>query len=751
MDIEEKPPTGSDSGDGYEATSMQGHDSAETDSPQSLADLYEVAEQPIFVPYKLVPKKNGKTDKVPNNGQHNLRYTEPSHRMPLVDALKRVNEWRGLHGIGLVFEGGIIRDGFQLVGLDYDDVDFDHFHLPVASYAERSPSLKGIHQLAWVPTAWAAQYRYTGNIQIADCHHAEVYLASRFLTTSGDRINDLPIKRLTSDELLILESWKLNPFEKAPAFAAAPEIPDGGSLIDLTRFALSPTQKQLLGGAKRPEIDRSTVSHGLWIKLFDEGCKREDILYTTIKAPALWQYCLDHRNDDPGKALEFAKEEINRAYGISQSGMRAKLVGFNPTWKPAEPKEIITFPAPYPGPMADAVAAGLEAAHKRQPELTTMGVLSSMAASCGSFYRQQNGSRLNLYFLGIAKTGTGKDVPLRLAKQIGRLGNAKLIGAPGSGQGLEDALVSNIATYCAVDEIAHFFSAMNDAKASNYERANGRKLLELFSASGDEYETRALAGKEARIVQNPAFNLIGFTTPEKLGTAFNPDDFADGLAGRILFVFTNNNPPARRVRKPIELPVSVKRTAMQVENGLVYLQSMGGIVINISDDAEGMLDVLLAEFDRRGRAVDSPWESALCVRSLEKVERIAGVLAVWDNPAKPVISLGHVEWAAQFVRASNAAVLSFVEEFMHSGDEQKNAAALMGMLLDGKTKPKPDRKGEIAASDAGWVPRSALMRRSDLCKKDFDAAIAYLMARDEIESGLFGDKRMQVVGLKSDD
>lgn len=742
-----KPPTGDEPGEGYKVTTKS-HDSAENDSLQGLVELVEIAERPIFVPYKLVPKENGKTDKVPNSGQYNLCYTEPNHLMPMVAALALVNEWRGLHGIGLVFEGGIVHDSWQLVGLDYDGVDFDRFRLPVSSYAERSPSGKGIHQLAWVPTAWAAQYRYTTNIQLDGCHHAEVYLASRFLTASGDRLNDLPITRLTVAELAQLESWGLNPFEAEQLKTIPPKL-DAGSPLDLNAFHLTPEQNHLVNGTGK--IDRSNIMMGFIINLSDNKASQEDILATLVLTPALWQYLMDHRNNDEAKALIFAREEINRAYSKSQTGMKAKLVGFNPAWKPVEPKEIIAFPAPYPGPMADVVAAGLEAAHKPQPELTTMAVLSSMAAACGSFYRQRDGSRLNLYFLGIAKTGTGKDVPLRLAKQIGRLGNAKLIGAPGSGQGLEDALVSNIATYCAVDEIAHFFSAMNDARASNYERANGRKLLELFSASGDEYETRALAGKEARIIQNPAFNLIGFTTPEKLGTAFSPDDFADGLAGRILFVFTSSNPPARRVRKPIELPVSVQRTAMQVENGLVYLHSMGGIVINIADDAERMLDVLLAEFDQRGRAFDSPWENALCVRSLEKVERIAGVLAVWGNPAKPVITLRHVEWAAQFVRASNAAVLSFVEEFMHSGDEQKNAAALMGMLLDGKTKPKPDRKGEIAASDAGWVPRSALMRRSDLCKKDFDAAIAYLLARDEIAAGSFGDKDLQVIGLKGDD
>ncbi|CAO3303406.1 MULTISPECIES: DUF3987 domain-containing protein [unclassified Pseudomonas] len=720
-----------------------------------LTDLYEVANRPIFVPYKLVPKANGKTDKVPSNGQHSLSYTCPGDLMPMVEALALVNEWRGLHGVGLVFEGGIIHDGWQLIGLDYDGVDFDLFQPPVATYAERSPSGKGIHQYAWVPVAWAAQRAYTGGIQLEHCHHGEVYVASRFLTASGDKLNDLPIIRLDAEALAVLETWDLNPFVEATApMAAAPDIEEG-TAFDWTCLGLTENQRHLVEGTG--DIDRSDVLYGLIIKAGDAGRSKEDTLASMVRTDPIWAMCLDHREGNEDKALRYAMAQIDAAYPESLAGKREVLNGFNEARRPGvsepradEPNKSTPFPRPFPGPMADAVAAGLDVAHKPQEALTVMAVLSAMAAACGSFYQQQNGSRLNLYFLGIAKTGTGKDLPLRLAKQMARLGNAKVIGAPGSGQGLEDALQSNVATYCAVDEIAHFFSAMNDTRASSYERGNARKLLELFSASSDAYETRPLAGKEARIIQCPALNLIGFTTPEKLGTAFNPDDFADGLAGRILFVFTDNNPPARRVRKSMELPGSFKQTAKQVEQGLFRVLVDGGIVIGITEDAEHALDLLLAEFDERGRVVGSSYEAALCVRSLEKVERIAGVLAVWDNHGEPVITTAHIDWAAEFVRASNAAVLSFVDAHMHGGIEQENAAMLLAMIRDGTTTSK--RKGEMAALKAGWLPRSALMRRAKTMDvQSFDRALRNLQERGEIVVGPFENTKLQVIGLSGDD
>lgn len=700
-----------------------------------------------WVPYKLVYNtKREKFDKVPHNGRHGLKTSDESDWKTLLDAIAVVNDQFGLSGVGIVTTDGIEVDGWALVGFDFDDVTAD-FKLPFKTYAEKSPSKVGVRAFAWVPAAWVARYQDTLNCKPPHCDHCEIYMgtAPRFLTVTFDTLNNNDIAQLTVKDLKKIEGWGLH--KRVVQSELPPQVDTAGSVLDLTKFKLTPDQKKLVEGEEG--IDRSKTMMGFIIALLDGGASQEDVLATLLYTPTLWQYLMDHREGNEDRAHQFAKDEINRAYPKSMASKRAILIGFNRNWAPTPPKKCVAFPAPYPGPMADAVAAGLDAAHKPQPELTTMAALSAMAATCGSFYQQRDGSRLNLYFLGIAKTGTGKDLPLRLAKQLGRLGGTKLIGTPGSGQGLEDSLTSNIATYCAADEIAHFFSAMNDPRASSYERANARKLLELFSASSDEYETRALAGKEARVIQHPAFNLIGFTTPEKLGSAFHPDDFADGLAGRILFVFTNCNPTARRVCKPIELPASFKQVAMQVKNGLTFLLITGGIVIGITDDAEQMLDQLLTEFDQRGRAGDSPYENALYVRSLEKVERIAGVLAVWDNPAKPVISIGHIKWAAQFVRASNAAVLGFVEEHMHGGIEQENAASLMAMIRDGTTKS--NRKGEIAASKAGWLPRSALLRRAKMDVQSFDRAIRNLSERGEIVVGPFENTKLQVIGLCGDD
>jgi len=709
---------------------------------QSYAPYSELAELPIWQTFVLVPKKKGKGfDKIPNNGYGNIPTTAVKRWITLAEALA-AKELYGLPGVTLNLAGGVEDGQWRLVGLDFDGVNFDHFALPFDTYAELSPSGTGIRAFCWVPTAWAVQYQDTTDLHPSGCDHMEAYIgtSARHLTVTGVAINDYPIARLES-----LGSLQLN--RLVPKVdAGAPEI-NVGTELALASYGLSADQTHLIHGTG--ELDRSAVMHGLIIKLVDAGAPNEDILATITKTPALWQYCLDHRHEDPTRALQFAREEIGRAYARSVTGMRENLLGFN---RKPPPKvtldKTVAFPPPFPGPMTDIVTACLEVSRKPQPVLALGAALSAMAAACGSYFAHQDGGRLNLYALGVARTGTGKDAALRCARHIGRMSKAKIIGKPASGQGLEDALASNIATYCVVDEIAHFFSLMNGANAKSYELANASMILELWSAGRDAHHTREKVGKDSTKIDHPAFNLLGFTTPEKLGNAFTPDDFADGLAGRIYFFISDEDPKARRVKNPMRLPASFKKALAEVDRGLHFVLFRGGTEIGLTDEADALIDVLLDEFDEQSRATDSPYDRALCSRSMEKLERVAGVLAVWDSPAQPTITAEHLQWAAQLTRASNAAVLGFVDEYMHGGVEQDNAAKLLRMIKDGKTKP--DSTSERAATKAGWTPRSALLRRAKMSvDKEFNPAIRLLVGCGEVVEGKVGD--LLVLGLKGDE
>ncbi|MBL8329339.1 MAG: DUF3987 domain-containing protein [Rubrivivax sp.] len=403
------------------------------------------------------------------------------------------------------------------------------------------------------------------------------------------------------------------------------------------------------------------------------------------------------------------------------------------------------FPEPYPGVMAEAVAAGLRVAPKPQPELTTLAVLTGMAAGCPGRYRLPGDGRLNLYALGLAETGAGKDLPRRVGVEIANLAGAAVIGEPASGQGLEDALTPGQGMLVAIDEAAHMLAAMNDANAPAHLKVLAGNLLKLYSAGSGHYACRVRArtketGAASRGIANPCLNVLGFTTPESLGTAVSAANVGDGLLGRVLMVSGRSGVRPRLLRGGLDLPDLVRTAAAKVceaDNALAFGAGTALIDIDVADEAKPQLEQLLVRLDDEANAPQqSPFARAVLQRTFEKALRIAGVLAVWDHPPAPVISLAHLAWAERAVRASNEAMLAFITGAMHEGPTQANAARILDVVRKAlRGELRADRGGEAEALAKGWVPASLVLRRSKLAAREMTDAVQHLKAAGEIEVG----------------
>jgi hypothetical protein len=356
----------------------------------------------------------------------------------------------------------------------------------------------------------------------------------------------------------------------------------------------------------------------------------------------------------------------------------------------------ILYIQPFPGPMAEIVESSLKLANKPQPELTNLAVLIGMAAACNGQHILPGGGRLNLYGLGIAGTGFGKEHPRNTAEQVAEAGGCQVTGQPGSGAGLEDLLEPNNGLLLAIDEVAHLMDAINGSNKAPYLIDLSGNLLKLFSASKGTYRTRALAKtkgvESAKSIKHPCVNMIGFATPEKLGKAVGVGNIEDGLLGRMLFAMGHDGVAPRRGVDSFRLSSSVIKIAQEIND------ANGGfsqeVRISIGTEANSLLDILMYEFDANATQARTLFSRALKMRSFEKCERIAGVLAVWDAPQQPAISVEHVLWAARFVMQSDRTVTKFCTDFMHGGQVQADAALIIktiGRVASGEIKPQKSR------------------------------------------------------------
>jgi hypothetical protein len=404
------------------------------------------------------------------------------------------------------------------------------------------------------------------------------------------------------------------------------------------------------------------------------------------------------------------------------------------------------YPPPFRGVMHETVMSALTLSSKPQPDLCTLSALAGMAASCNGAYRLPSGMRLNLFACGVAGTGDGKDHPRLIAVQLVRATNGKLIGKPASGPGLEDNISSRTGTLMALDEVAHFFAAINSGKAPPHLIELAGTLLQLFSASRHEYHTRVRAAVKGiippRTIFNPVVSLLGFATPEKLGEAMSVGNIEDGLLGRFLFAFGEEGVVPQRVSQTWALPEMVTNAATAMQEAIpeptlpeiLGNKEMDSIPILIDAEAERRLEALLVNFDQQRQNTQSAFAKALLTRSCEKCERVAGVLAVWDAPRTPVMTLEHVAWAEQLLCASDEALLRFSGEYMHGGETQANAKRVLKLIERAAAGDfKAQKRHEKGKFPKGAAPYSMVMRASKLAKRDFDDAIAHLADLSEVE------------------
>lgn len=412
-----------------------------------------------------------------------------------------------------------------------------------------------------------------------------------------------------------------------------------------------------------------------------------------------------------------------------------------PAKKPKAPKGP-QYPLPYQGPMADMVAAVLRSTKVKQPELTVLGVLIGMAGACGGHYRLPSGMRLNLYGLNISPSGSGKDTIRYATRKVAEAAMATTLGCPASGQGLQDALPEGGGVLVETDEAGHLFAGMNSKNGASYSIELAKIFLELFSAGQGSYKTRLKAKSKtetgSRTLPHPSVSFCGSTTREKLSTALTDDNVTDGLIGRFLFAMGRGDAPFNWSTPAFVMPKSMEAAGAKlawapgIDRPIVY--------------AAGLTNRMETWAQEYWAVPDLPgsYARAFATRSIEKLERIAGVLAVWENPIDPVITQAHVEWAKQLVDASNAMVVDFLQRDLGgTSDEVKLALKTLGIIHKLVATPATTARANEASAPPGCVFKSRLLRYAHLDVKTMDAVLATLEGRGDIELVTLGKRKAQ--------
>lgn len=205
----------------------------------------------------------------------------------------------------------------------------------------------------------------------------------------------------------------------------------------------------------------------------------------------------------------------------------------------------------------------LSTAIKPQPELALAGAIALMATITGRKVQDDYGTRPNVYLVGIAPSGSGKDHARRINKMaLVSIGGEEMFQDDlASDAGLHVALNVSPSTLVQMDEFGRFLAATGNPAKAPWLYKIITVLLKLYSSSGDVYAGPSYADAKRNVrVLYPNCVLYATTVPASFFNSLTLESLSDGFFNRLLIVEASNGDPDPQVPAPFELPFSIQET-----------------------------------------------------------------------------------------------------------------------------------------------------------------------------------------------
>jgi len=323
------------------------------------------------------------------------------------------------------------------------------------------------------------------------------------------------------------------------------------------------------------------------------------------------------------------------------------------------------------GLVGDLARYMIDTARRPQPLLAVGASLCALGALMGRRYRTTTDLRTNLYIVGIADSGSGKNHAREVVNELffaaglaHHLGGNKIA----SGAGLLTALHRQPAILFQIDEFGMFLSAAADRKRSpRHVTEILDNMTELYTAAcgvflGAEYANRDGSNERRDIVQ-PCLCVYGTTTPLHFWGALQGANVVDGSLARFIILPSDEDYPDENRR------AGLRTSPRPLIEGLQRLAQGGGrasgnlagrtsgpetavdpMTAPMDDDAQASFDALGEEIIAELRAAAGTFQTPILARIAENAAKVALVLAVGRDAVRPVIRFEDAVWAIDFVR-----------------------------------------------------------------------------------------------------
>jgi Primase C terminal 2 (PriCT-2)/Bifunctional DNA primase/polymerase, N-terminal/Protein of unknown function (DUF3987) len=383
----------------------------------------------------------------------------------------------------------------------------------------------------------------------------------------------------------------------------------------------------------------------------------------------------------------------------------------------------------------------LASAVRPQPILAIGASLCALGALMGRKYRTQTNLRTNLYVVGMAGSGGGKDHARGAIKEAFiAAGLQRYLGGNriASGSGLLTALYRQPSSLFQLDEFGQFLgNIVNKRHAPKYLAEIWDLLTELYTSAGGTFFGAEYADQQQRPRQDiaqPCCCMHATSVPESFWAALQEGSMVDGSLARFLVFQTDHDVPDRNKRpKPVgDVPAELIEALQEIVTGMPG-HARGNIAalvegpmivpdpytVPMAPEAEQLFEELDEQLTAQQRQAIGSNQGAILARVWENTAKVALIRAVSANPPDPVIRLEDAEWARLVVDRCVATMLQEAERHIADNQVERNYKRVLEI---------------ISAAGADGITRQQLYERTRfLTRRDREDILATLIEAGKVE------------------
>lgn len=473
---------------------------------------------------------------------------------------------------------------------------------------------------------------------------------------------------------------------------------------------------------------------------------------------------LNYQETPPAFIAAFVENSIRKKREREDAAMPAKA-------EPATEEPLAAPPPPKPpapanqnrqhyNPFTPQAAGGVlgqiaqwayDTSRRPVPEFSIMAAVAFLSVLYGRRAVGPTGAGLNMYLVGIAGPGFGKEHPLKAVQTLAVDLQMPFLIGPGevtSGSAIEKVVRRRPVFLMPWDEMGVVLQSVNGRGSSSWAQTIRKVLLEIFSKSTSMWSGKEHADPEKDSSAEPVFlptvSLMGMSTPTTFYKGITEESLTDGFVARLVVVEPSMRPERHSAPPVLVTPVSLLTAVKKCRDDFpkpggdlaqaMWRQATSRPTLYTvpweTEEAEkrwtDIEDWQIAEIEDNGAS------EGIVGRTAEQTIKLATIRAISRNPSAPFVSVDDVEWGHAIVQASLTSINRGVEEYMAGSQFEELCKAILAALRASKDKS---------------LPQSQLVRKRGVSKADdrmVEQAIKRLVLAGEIEQPKIDGKGVKV-------